>query len=156
MKRSDARELALHLIYAAQCSELSADQLLSERLSEEYFGRLAEEHPVYREFPDAVQQAYIEETVRGVLEHREELDGYISKYSLRWSVQRLSKLSRSILELAMYEAVYTKDVPVNAAIHEAVLLAKRYEEAETAAYINGVLGSFSREEPVLKAEEAQP
>ena len=44
----------------------------------------------------------------------------------------------------MYEALYVEDVPVNVAVHEAVLLAQKYEEPETVAFINGVLGSFTR------------
>ena len=44
----------------------------------------------------------------------------------------------------MYEALYAEDVPMNVAIHEAVLLAKKYEEEDTVKYVNGVLGAFSR------------
>ena len=48
-------------------------------------------------------------------------------------------------ELAMYEALYVEDVPMNVAIHEAVKLAQKYEEPETVAFVNGVLGAFSRD-----------
>ena len=44
----------------------------------------------------------------------------------------------------MFEILYLEDVPRNVAVHEALLLAQKYEEPETAAYVNGVLGSFVR------------
>jgi N utilization substance protein B len=50
------------------------------------------------------------------------------------------------MELAMYEACYVDDVPVNVAIHEAVLLAQKFEEPETVSFVNGVLGSFARDQ----------
>ena len=50
----------------------------------------------------------------------------------------------------MYEALYVEDVPMNVAIHEAVRLAQTYEEPETVAFVNGVLGSFSRDREPTK------
>jgi len=54
------------------------------------------------------------------------------------------------MKTAMFEVLYMDDIPNRAAINEAVELAKRYETQETVAYINGVLGSFSRGESETK------
>lgn len=144
MTRSNAREIAVHLIYAARVSGEPVEQVLERRFDESYYAALAEDAPVYAERPGAKQRGYIEGAVRGVFEKLGELDGYIAELSVGWNLSRISKLARVILELAMYEALYVEDVPPNVAIHEAVLLAQKYEEAETVAFVNGILGAFSR------------
>ena len=56
------------------------------------------------------------------------------------------KCSQPIMKTAMYEILYMPDIPDSAAINEAVELAKKYEEDETVPFVNGVLGSFLRNE----------
>ena len=154
MNRSAAREIAVHLIYAARVSGEPVDEILSFRLDESRFAELAEDVPVYADPPSAKQRRYIEASVRGVFEKLEELDGYISELSVGWNLNRISRLARVILELAMYEALYAPDVPPNVAIHEAVLLAQKYEETDTVAFVNGILGAFSRK--YVGAGESEP
>lgn len=146
MTRSNARELALHLIYAMDCSGMPADELLETRLETEYFALLSAEDALYAEQPKGKFRKYIEAVVRGVAEKKPELDQEIAALSENWSLSRISSLARAMLELAMYEAQYVEDVPMNVAIHEAVVLAKKYEDAETVKYVNGVLGAFSRKQ----------
>lgn len=146
MTRSNARELALHLIYAMDCGGADAEEVLQSRLDSEYFSLLAEENELYAEQPKGKHRAYIESVVRGVAEQRESLDAEIAALSENWSLGRISSLARAIMELAIYEARFVADVPMNVAIHEAVLLAKKYEEAETVSFVNGVLGAFSRKQ----------
>ncbi len=144
MTRSNAREIAVHLIYAQQLSGEDVETVLETRLEETYYSCLADENEAYSEAPDKRQRAYIAAAVRGVAEHREELEASLAKYSVGWSVSRISRLAKAIMELAMYEILYLDDVPQNVAVHEALLLAQKYEEPETASYVNGVLGSFVR------------
>lgn len=145
MTRSNTRELALHLLYAVQCGEQSVEEVLSSRMDAEYYASLSLENELYTEKPSKKQLLYIQKVVSGVTEKRQELDEKISRLSENWKINRISTLARAILELAMYEALYVSDVPVNVAIHEAVLLAKKYEEAETVKFVNGILGAFSKE-----------
>ncbi len=144
MTRSNAREIAVHLIYAVQCSAEPVEEVLAGRFEEEYYHLLAGENEIYADKPGTKQKAYIFNAVRGVIDRSEELEGYLAKYSIGWNVNRISRLAKAIMELAMYEALYVEDVPRNVAIHEAVLLAQKYEEAETVSFVNGVLGSFAR------------
>ena len=145
MTRSAAREIAVHLIYAVQCTGEDAATVLNERFDESYYAQLSEENEVYAEKPGKKQLAYIRSAVEGVCARQEELEGYLSKYSIGWNVNRISRLAKAAMELAMYEALYVEDVPMNVAIHEAVKLAQTYEEPETVAFVNGVLGAFSRD-----------
>ena len=145
MTRSAAREIAVHLIYAVQCTGEDTETILNERFDETYYALLSEENEVYADKPGKKQLAYITSVVEGVCARQEELEGYLSKYSIGWNVSRISRLAKAAMELAMYEALYVEDVPMNVAIHEAVKLAQTYEEPETVAFVNGVLGSFSRD-----------
>ena len=73
-----------------------------------------------------------------------ELNHYIEKYAKGWKLGRISRIAAAILRCAMCEILYMDDIPNAAAVNEAVELAKGYEEPETVAFINGILGSFIR------------
>ncbi|MDE6107351.1 MAG: transcription antitermination factor NusB [Oscillospiraceae bacterium] len=156
MTRSNARELAVHLIFEQGFSEASADELLEGALKRSVFETL-EGEPLYAEFPNQAQRAYIEQLVRGVEAHRAELDGYIEQYAIGWRLSRLPRTVVAILRVCMYEILYMQDVPNAAAINEAVEMTKHYEESELSSFVNGILGSFVRSEPLPRAEtEAMP
>ncbi len=146
MVRNTAREIAIHLSYELSFTEKTAEALVDQRLTAESFAELAEEDDVYREAPNAKQAAYIRRLVRGVDEHGAELDGYIEKYAKGWKFSRIPLVASAIMRVAMYEVLYMPDVPNAAAINEAVEIAKKYETPETVKFINGILGSFSRQE----------
>lgn len=145
MTRSNAREIAVHLIYAVRCSEQPVQEVLESRFEQEYYALLSQENEIYTEKPSRKQRAYIESAVKGVFDHLEELDGEIAAKSIGWNLKRISRLARAIMELAMYEILYVEDVPTNVAVHEAVQLAKKYESDETVRFVNGVLGAFARQ-----------
>ncbi|MCX7615706.1 MAG: transcription antitermination protein NusB, partial [Clostridiales bacterium] len=71
---------------------------------------------------------------------------YIEKYTKGWNCNRISRISTSIMRISMYEMLYMPDIPDSASINEAVELAKEYDSPEAATFINGVLGTFYREE----------
>ena len=146
MVRNTAREIAIHLSYELNFSGKTAEELLDQRLTAAAFAELAEEEDLYREAPNAKQAAYIRRLVRGVDEHGAELDGYIQKYAKGWKFSRIPLVASAIMRVAMYEVLYMPDVPNAAAINEAVEIAKKYETPETVKFINGILGSFSRQE----------
>ena len=76
---------------------------------------------------------------------REELEGYISKYSVGWSLGRIARMAVAIMEVCMYEALYIDDAPVSAAINEAVELTRKYENEDVVSFVNGILGGFARQ-----------
>ncbi len=80
----------------------------------------------------------------GVLDNRDDIDAKISKYLKKWTIDRIPKLDRAILEVACYEIEHSEDVPVSVAINEAVRLSKRYGTSDSASYINGVLSAFEK------------
>ena len=146
MTRGSAREIAVHFIYALSFGSRSADDLLDSQLTKERFQELAEELPLYAEYPNEKQERYIRELVRGVFSHGPELDDYISRYAVGWSFARIPRMAAAIMRTAMYEVLYMPDIPNAAAINEAVEIAKGYEPQEVVAFLNGILGSFVRAE----------
>ena len=146
MVRNIAREIAIHLSYELSFSDRFIDELLDERLTADTFATLAEEDELYKEAPNAKQADYIRRLVKGVDEHAAELDGYIAKYAKGWSFARIPLVASAIMRVAMYEMLYMPEIPNGAAINEAVEIAKKYETPETVKFMNGILGSFVRQE----------
>ena len=146
MTRSNAREIAVQMIFSLGFGNLSADEVLDTQLTQERFQELAEDMPLYSQFPNEKQAQYIRDLVRGVFAHGPELDDYISRYAVGWSFERIPRMAAAIMRTAMYEILYMPDIPNAAAINAAVELTKQYEPQEVAAFVNGILGSFVRAE----------
>ena len=146
MTRNTAREIAMHLAFELSFTDLPIGEFLDHYLSEEKFAELAPECDLYAQRPNAKQETYIRRLVSGVAEHAAELDAYIEKYAKGWRFERISLVASAIMRVAMYEILYMQDIPNGAAINEAVEIAKKYETPETVKFINGILGSFAREE----------
>ena len=153
MTRANARELAVHLIYGRVFTHEEPEAVVSTRLDRDYYKILAADNDVYAERPSRAQMAYLDNVVSGVANREEELDAQIQKLSIGWDINRISKLTRAVLQLALYEIQYVEDVPTGVAISEAVRLAKKYDTDETGSFVNGILGTFARS--LTKTEEAE-
>ncbi len=146
MTRKAAREIALQLGFAASQSRQEADELIERFFEPEYYKSLAAEDELFAEYPDEKQMDYIRTLTNRIMDNLGEIDGFIERYAKDWKVERISKTARAVLRCAICEILYMDDVPNAAAINEAVELAKGYDEPETVAFINGVLGGFMRGE----------
>ena len=144
MTRGNARELAVHLIYGREFTGEEPEQVVSTRRDKEYYSKLSGENDVYADRPSKLQLRYIDSVVSGVANRTEDLNAVIQQYSIGWDVSRISRLTRCVLQLAIYEILYVEDVPTGVAISEAVRLAKKYDGDDTGAFVNGILGSFAR------------
>ncbi len=147
MTRKKAREIALHLIFEMGFREFD-EECIEERLDWKEMDSLKEEVETYGETPDDAQFDYIREAVKGVAGKKDEIDKEIEKYAKGWKLSRISRMTLAIMRLAVYEMRYVEDVPVRAAINEAVNLAKAYDSEEAPKFINGILGSVARNEQV--------
>ena len=153
MTRGNARELAVHLIYGRNFTGEEPNAVVETRLEREYYSKLSAENDVYAERPSRAQRAYIDTVTSGVASREEDLNETIQKFSIGWDVKRISRLTRSVMQLAIYEILYVEDVPTGVAISEAVRLAKKYDGDDTGAFVNGILGTFARSLNAPKAEE---
>ena len=146
MTRTAAREIAFHISFETGLNPMSAEELFNCVFEEDYYATLQDADEVYSEYPDAAQLAYIRSLTVGVSEHLAELDAYIEKYARGYRVDRISRVAVALMRTAMYEILYMPEVPDAAAVNEAVELAKKYETPETVKFVNGILGSFMRQE----------
>lgn len=144
MTRTNLRELAVQLTFMSDFDWNTAEELEEQLFASDYYKTLKREFNLYEEFPNKAQRSQIAAVVAGVAEHREELDGYISRYSIGWKLERISRMCRAVMRVAMYEILYAEDVPTNVAVSEAVELVRRYEDEDAVAFVNGLLGSFVR------------
>ena len=146
MTRDIARELTVQLVFGFPVSGTDAEDYLDSFLSEEHFNSLQAEDPIYEELPKGKMMTYIQKTFFGVLDHLDEIDQTISRFSKGWSLNRLSGTARAVLRVAVYELVFaSEEIPVGAAINSAVEIDKKYDGPEINAFVNGVLGSVSRD-----------
>jgi N utilization substance protein B len=84
-------------------------------------------------------EEYYRDAVRGVWEHREEIDGLIRDAAENWRIERMALVDRNILRLGAYEIRHGRDIPYAVAINEAVDLAKRFGAEESGGFVNGIL-----------------
>ncbi len=75
-----------------------------------------------------------------------DIDTVIEKYTKGWKISRISKVALAVLRLAVSEMKYFDDIPVGVSINEAVELCKKYAAKEDSSFVNGILGSVSKEE----------
>ena len=117
MRRSDQRREAVFALYQRAVTGRPLEDLLGDA------------KPFSRELALATE------------ENREALDELISKHSKGWALSRIAPLERSIMEVALYEALHSDDVPVEVAIDQAIELTKEYCGADAPGFVNGVLGA---------------
>ena len=129
--RREAREAVFCLMYETEFHP--------ENAPEEIFDRAVLNRDID---PD---NEYIRRVYFGAMEMLECVDSIIARHAKGWRTGRLSRVSRAILRLCVYEMGYMKDIPNSVAINEAVELSKKYGEPKAKAFINGVLNAVKDE-----------
>jgi N utilization substance protein B len=134
--RRRAREFALQILYQLDVQEqLAQEQAIA--LFWRNFQTAGQGETAAADVSEA--QPFAEQLVRGVREHQAELDAQIQAASRNWRLERMARVDRNLLRLALYELKYAEDVPAKVAINEAIEIAKRYGTAESSAFVNGIL-----------------
>jgi N utilization substance protein B len=132
--RRQARIAALQALYELDCTkhkveETSARLRAGETLAQEAL-------------------SFSEELVKGVLQHKSELDALIKKFAPAFPVEQMPIIDRNILRLAIFEILFNDKTPSKVAINEAIELAKEFGSDASPRLINGVLGSITTERGV--------
>jgi len=125
MRRREAREILLKLLFQRDFRPVSPEELLAE---------------------DSLgdQEDYIRRTLQGIIAHQEEIDRLIEEKAVGWRLERLVSVDRNILRLGIYELLYS-DIPGEIAINEAVELSKKYSTEHSHIFINGILDRVWKE-----------
>ncbi len=85
--------------------------------------------------------SFAEETFQGIIDHQKEIYDIIQKNAPEWPVDKIAPVDRAILEIGVFEIVYSDDIPPVVAINEAIEIAKVYGDTNSAKFINGVLSA---------------
>ncbi len=94
------------------------------------------------EFADKLKDnGFAFDLLQGILAKRKEILEIMQKEAPEWPVERIAPVDRAILEIGIYEIMYSEDVPEIVAINEAIEVAKSYGDMNSAKFINGVLSS---------------
>jgi N utilization substance protein B len=131
--RRDGREWALQIIFSLDLNTRSD----LDAVFDYFFETHAENDPKIRKF--------CEEIVRGVVEHRVEIDAKIEQYSDHWKIRRMGVVDRNVMRIAMYELMYCKDTPSAVVLNEAIDLAKYFSNSDSGRFVNGILDRAGKE-----------
>ena len=137
--RRKARTVALQVLYEVDSSGHGVGEVVSRALQES----------------DLPEQAasFARGLVTGVIEHKDAIDDQIRRFAPLFPLKQLAIIDRNILRLAIYEVLFDKQVPVKAAINEAVELAKSFGGDSSPKFINGVLGSVLAHDKLEEKEK---
>jgi N utilization substance protein B len=127
MSRRLVREKSLQSLFQIRMGEVPIDEAI--------------EH-VLEETEQPVDTQYLRQLVAGTTQHQKQIDEVIRQYSVGWELDRMPVVDLTLLRMAIYELLYEQDVPVKVVINEAVELAKVFSTAESAKFVNGVLGKL--------------
>ena len=130
-KRRSGRELAFRLLFQCDVGDVPLEEVLAAAQTTS----------------EATEEVwnFAVELARGAWQNHAELDKIITHYAAGWTLERMANADRNLLRLALYEIIHRDDIPQSVSINEAVELAKRYSTADSAKFINGILGNFMRE-----------
>jgi transcription antitermination protein NusB len=132
-QRRFSRELALKFLYQFEFNKADFDDQMAS-----FTERTSSKEEV---------KAFMEELVAKVLNHMEEIDGILKKYSEHWALDRMTVIDRNILRLGVCELFYSQTIPPKVVINEAVEIAKKYGSEESPDFINGILDKIFKEMP---------
>jgi N utilization substance protein B len=90
-------------------------------------------------------QAFAEDILNDIFDHKKEIDAKLEKYSDNWTLSRMTVIDRNLLRMAASELMYSKTVPPKVAIDEAVEIAKKFGSEDSPNFINGVLDRILKE-----------
>jgi transcription antitermination factor NusB len=124
-KRRRARELAIQVLYHLEYNPGDP---------EESFATVCKSF-----LPPKEVRPFAKDLVLGVWRNKEDLDKLIGRASKNWRIERMSRVDRNILRIAVFEVLYMGDIPPKVSIDEAVELGKRFGTEDSGAFVNGVL-----------------
>ena len=146
MSRKMAREDAFKLIFEMNVTNISPEECIAYLTeSVDNTNEMWAQKKISQTDMD-----YITEIVNKVADNKEELNSIISAKLKKWTIDRISKVNLSLLQLAVTEIMNFDSIPDKVSANEAIELAKIYGGEESAGFINGVIGAVLREKEVNK------
>lgn len=124
MKRREAREKALQTLFQLENTQLTIEEAMSHVL-------------------EGQNDSFYEKLVRGTTEQIAQIDESLKTKLENWSLDRLPKIERTILRLAVFELLFMQDAPSRVVMNEAIELCKTFGDEKSSKFVNGVLSKYS-------------
>jgi N utilization substance protein B len=129
--RRKSREFALQVLYQLDITKQDVIKTLAQ--FQDHFSGNKE------------RDDFMEHLILGVLEHCQEIDRLIEKYSENWRLDRMNIIDRAILRIATFELLFCEEIPPKATLNEAIELGKRFGSEDSGSFINGILDRIQNE-----------
>ena len=126
MKRHEAREKALQVLFQLDNTDLTVEEAMEHILGQP-------------------TNAFYEKIVKGTAENLKEIDAALEQKLEKWSLARLPKIERTVLRLAVYEILYMQETPTRVVLNEAIELCKTFGDEKSSKFVNGVLSKFTEQ-----------
>lgn len=140
MKRSQARELAMQLLFSMEARNDFSPECKDAFL--EFY-------------PPENQKNYVNSVYGAFADHMEEVDAAIEANAEHWHKDRIAKVDLAVLRVAIAEMTFAEEpAPEGVAINEAVNIAKKFGSEESGRFVNGVLGNYSRSRTAKETPDA--
>lgn len=130
--RRQGRERALQALYQLEMAQTTPLDALEAAWTSDDDGGPAGK-------PDPEARKFAAELVEGVWKNLKEIDGLIQEHSHNWRVDRMSRIDRNVLRLAIFELRFRPEIPRKVTLNEAIELGKNFGAEESAGFINGLL-----------------
>jgi len=128
MNRHLSRMIAMQTLYEHEFRpDASVDEIKSRNLNE-YSGK--------------TDEVFFNTVVDGVIAQAEKIEALIGEAAPEWPIDQISLIDKNILKIAIFELIFSKDVPPKVVINEAVELAKQFGAENSSKFVNGVLGTI--------------
>jgi len=124
MKRREAREKALQTLFQLENTELTVEDAMSHVL-------------------EGNADSFYEKLVLGTTENLAAIDESLITKLENWSLNRLPKIERTILRLAVFELLFMNDAPSRVVMNEAIELCKTFGDDKSSKFVNGVLSKYT-------------
>lgn len=140
LSRRQARENAFLLAFSQTFGDIPLEDALAA--NREY----DEDHPL---------DSFSEHLLRTYYDHSAEVDDQIQTHLRGWTINRLPRVTVTVLRIAIAEMLFGGENKPAVAINEAVELTKKYGAAEDHQFVNGLLGRVARDAGLVAGDEAE-
>ncbi|NIK12410.1 transcription antitermination factor NusB [Alkalibacillus sp. S2W] len=124
MSRKHSREKAFQVLFQIDINEEVKEENLMKVMDEDV-------------------SPFASQIIKGVIDHKDEIDTIIDGYLENWSFSRIGAVEKALLRIAIYEMKYVEETPYKVAVNEAVELAKRFHDDQSGKFVNGVLSKLA-------------
>ena len=143
--RRVSREIALRILFQYEASEILTPEKTFDLFCQN-FGPDTDEDQVLGCDRKMFKQVlpFVREIFMGVTSHQVQLDKILNEASENWRLDRMSRVDRNVMRLALYEMLYRDDIPVKVSINEAIDLGKHFGAEDSGSFINGILDRINQ------------